>query len=132
MTLADAIAKAHILNEEKLAAGIPIPKFNADAELHLAAFNRFCSQHGVRNCPARPQVVAAFIRAEEKFGTEPQTIALILSAIELLHDQSGRHGRRACRAGEGSKDRPAQVVARTGEAFIRDVASRDKGSGGHA
>jgi hypothetical protein len=90
MTLADAIAKAHVLNEEKLAAGIPIPQLDADAELHLASFNRFCSQHGVRNCPARPQVVAAFIRAEEKFGTEPQTIALILSAIEILHDRHGQ------------------------------------------
>jgi hypothetical protein len=88
-SLADAIAKAHILNENKLTAGIPIPQLDADAELHLAAFNRFCSQHGVRNCPARPQVVAAFIRAEEKFGTPPETIVLILSAIQLLHDRHG-------------------------------------------
>jgi hypothetical protein len=89
MTLADAIAKAHVLNEEKLATGIPIPQLDADAELHLAAFNRFCAQHGVRNCPTRPQVVAAFIRAEEKFGTPPETMALILSAIEALHIRHG-------------------------------------------
>lgn len=88
--LADAIAKAHLLNEEKLTAGVQVSvQLDPDAELRLEAFNRFCTKYGVRNCPAAPKVVAAFCRAEEKLGTEPRKVSLTLSAIELLHDRHG-------------------------------------------
>ena len=87
--LAAAIEKQTAANEERLSAGIiRVPmQLDADAALRLEPFNRFCSQHGVRNYPARPQVVAAFVRAEASLGTEPRKIALTLSAIELLHDR---------------------------------------------
>lgn len=90
MTLADAIAKAHIHNEARLAAGISVPlQLDADAASLLDPWNRFCSFHGCRNIGIRPQVVAAFIRAEASQRAEPHKIALTLSAIELLHDRHG-------------------------------------------
>jgi hypothetical protein len=88
MTLADAIEQQTAANEERLSAGIRVSmQLDADAALRLDSFNRFCTQHGVRNCPSRPSTVAAFVRSEKSLGTEPHKIALALSAIELLHDR---------------------------------------------
>jgi hypothetical protein len=90
VTLEDAIYKARLANEDKLAAGIqPIPVLDSDATARLAPFQRFCSEHGVRTHPCRVQTVCAFIRAEEKLGTGPHKIALCCEAIEVLHSHFG-------------------------------------------
>jgi hypothetical protein len=88
MTLADAIAKAHVLNEQKVGAGIPIPvQFNSTTTLLLDPFNRYAAFHGCKNCPASPKVVAAWVRAAK--DNDPAKIIETLSAIELLHDVHG-------------------------------------------
>lgn len=89
MTLADAIQQAHDANEQKLSAEIRIPALEPDATILLESWNRFAAFHGIRNLGVRPQVVAAFVRAEASLGVEPPKIALALSAIELLHDRHG-------------------------------------------
>jgi hypothetical protein len=99
MTLAAAIEKAHAANEEKLTRGIQIPvHIDADAELLLKPFVSFCSFNGVKHVPASPQVIAAFIRAEEKLCTPPERIAATTAAIELLHDKHGLANPVACAA----------------------------------
>jgi hypothetical protein len=84
--LATAIQAAHIANEQKIAATVErvSPELSADELAALSVFNRWCGLNGLRNIPANPRVVAAWIRSEK--GTDPNKIIETLSAIERLHD----------------------------------------------
>jgi hypothetical protein len=88
--LAQQIERAQQANEAKLLAEVDPPRFNLDTELllHLRHFKAFCQQHGVKDCPARPATVAAFVRGAAA-GVQPERILEGLQAIELLHDNAG-------------------------------------------
>jgi hypothetical protein len=89
MTLADAIAKAHQLNEDKIAAGVArvSPALDADELLLLEHFTRFCSLSGCKNLGCRPQVITAYIRSEK--GADPYRVAATCAAISRFHDYHG-------------------------------------------
>jgi hypothetical protein len=88
--LATAIGLAQERNEQKLAAQIPTPKGELDAEalLWLKYFSGYCRDCGVKFCPARPATVAAWIRRESGRGLSEEEILAALRAIEQVHDQS--------------------------------------------
>jgi hypothetical protein len=89
--LAQQIERAQQANEAKLLAEVDPPKFNLDTELllHLRHFKAFCQHHGVKDCPARPLTVAAFVRSESDAGVPSERILSAVEAIETNHDNAG-------------------------------------------
>jgi hypothetical protein len=85
LNLADAIAAAHAQNEAKFTAQVaPYGELDNEAQMHLAAFIKWCGAHGVRSLPATPASVAMFV-----MGTRPEEVAPALMAIQELHDSKG-------------------------------------------
>ena len=84
MNLAEAISAAHHANEAKLAAGVAPYQMDDEAQRSIGPFIRFCTDHGVRHCPASPASIAAFVHF---VGKDQEALATSLIAIAELHDQ---------------------------------------------
>jgi hypothetical protein len=90
MTLTETIKVVQAKNEKDLAARIAAPKPELDDEtrLHIQRFQSWCKSRGVPAQPAAPTTVAAFIRAENAFGVDPNRIFNAVRSIEHWHDSA--------------------------------------------
>jgi hypothetical protein len=92
MDLKEEIANAYLRSEQALAeqvnAVIPAAEeLDTETIAQLNPFVEFCIAAGVRQAPARPQTVAAFILHQASLRAPADRILAMVTAIEQLHDR---------------------------------------------
>jgi site-specific recombinase XerD len=80
---ADLERAANFARQEKA------PSTRAAYRSDFAAFQSWCSRHGVASLPAAPETVAGFLAAEAEAGRKPATIGRRCAAIRYAHKLAG-------------------------------------------
>jgi len=98
--LAQSIERAQVSNENRIVEQINPPKFEIGTEelLHLRRLKQWCAQKGIRDFPAKPATVAAWIRNEAAAGVSAERIEDSLRAIEMAHTNQNLANPIACPA----------------------------------
>ena len=64
----------------------PPPELDNEIRRHLAPFITWATAVGVRYCPAKPTVVAAYVFAASAISTSEDIVLAQVEAISILHD----------------------------------------------
>ncbi len=78
--------RAEIALREQLGLDVPKRELSADIRDRFSLFEKFCSERSVRQLPAKPWTVSAFILHEIANGRDVQGCLALLAAIEAVHD----------------------------------------------
>jgi hypothetical protein len=71
---------------EQFGLDVPARSLSADIRDRFGIFEKWCAERSVRHLPARPWVVATFIRDQNAYGRDVQGCLSLLAAIEAAHD----------------------------------------------
>jgi hypothetical protein len=69
---------------EQLGLDVPQGRLSADIRDRFSIFEKWCAERSVRHLPAKPWVVAAFLR--DQIAYDVQGCLSLLAAIEAAHD----------------------------------------------